>query len=174
MSDRIVDSRRGFELRPGVATDADALVALSHRAIEHCYRPLLGDAPAARLIRDGHIEQSVREGIADCTVIAGSGRPRGYALCQDNLIRLLFVDPAWQLRGLGSRLLAAVESTLFARRARLWLESYCRNAPGTAFCARRGWRPVARYLDEALGTTRLVLEKDRAATAKRVGSTLAG
>jgi GNAT superfamily N-acetyltransferase len=109
------------------------------------------------------IERAVTDGLPGCVVIARAGRPRGFALMEDNLIRLLMIDHQWHRQGLGQQLLGAVESQLFMRHARLWLENYAQNKPGIAFCQRLGWRPVSRYPDGDAGTARLVFEKDRAA-----------
>lgn len=150
-------------IRAAVPADADALVELSLRTVDVCYRPFLGDDEADRLIADGKIEQFVHDSLSGCVVIACDDRPRGYARCEDNLIRLLMIDERWQRRGLGSRLLREVESRLFRRQARLWTENDARNRAGIAFCTRHGWRPVARYPGGFFDSTRLVFEKDRAA-----------
>lgn len=151
------------EIRPGLPADADTLVELSRRTVETCYRAFLGDATVADLLRGERIERAVTDGLHGSIVIVRAGRPRGFALMEDNLIRLLMIDHQWQRQGLGKRLLGAVESSLFMRHARLWLENYAQNTPGIAFCQRLGWRPVSRYPDGDAGTARLVFEKDRAA-----------
>jgi GNAT superfamily N-acetyltransferase len=152
-----------IDVRAAEPADADALIELTRRTVDVCYRPFLGDDEADRLITDGRLEQFVHDGLSGCVVITCDDRPRGYARCEDNLIRLLIIDERWQRRGLGSRLLGEVESRLFLRRARLWTENDARNRAGIAFATRHGWRPVARYLGGFFDSTRLVFEKDRAA-----------
>jgi GNAT superfamily N-acetyltransferase len=152
------------DVRSAVPADADALIELSRRTVDVCYRSFLGDDEANRLITDGRLEQFVHDGLSGSVVITCDDRPRGYAQCEDNLIRMLIVDARWQRRGLGSRLLRELESRLFLRQARLWTENDARNRAGIAFATRHGWRPVARYLGGFFDSTRLVFEKDRAAT----------
>ena len=150
------------DVRAAMPADADALIELTLRTVDVCYRPFLGDDEVDGLIAGGKIEQFVHDGLSGCVVITREDRPRGYARLEGNLIRLLMVDERWQRRGLGSRLLREVESRLFRRQARLWTENDARNRAGIAFCARHGWRPVARYLGGLFDSTRLVFEKDRA------------
>jgi GNAT superfamily N-acetyltransferase len=160
----VLERTAADEIRPAIPGDADLLVELSRRTVDQCYRPCLGDATVERLMSGERIERTVMDGLPGCVVIARAGQPRGFALMEDNLIRLLMIDHQWQRQGLGQRLLGAVESSLFMRHARLWLENYAQNTPGIAFCKRLGWRPVSRYPDGAVGAPRLVFEKDRAAT----------
>jgi GNAT superfamily N-acetyltransferase len=159
----MLDRTSTEEVRAARPEDLDALVDLSRRTVDRCYRDCLGDATVAKLMSAERIERILTDGLPGCLVIAEGGGPRGLALWEDNLIRLLIIDHRWQRQGLGRRLLGAVESRLFLRHARLWLENYAQNAPGIAFCTRLGWRPVSRYPDGAIGTARLVFEKDRAA-----------
>ena len=110
--------RAFVRVRRAAAGDAAALVTLSRRTVDRCYRPFLGDATVERWIDGGRVERLIRDGLDDCVVLDQQGETRGLALCEGNLIRLLMVDPDWQRQGLGSRLLDAVESRLFSRQAR--------------------------------------------------------
>ena len=150
------------ELRPAAGGDTDALVELTRRTIDRCYRPFLRDAALARLMDRCELERTLSEGLPGCLVVAQDDAPRGFALCEDNVIRLLIIDHRCHRQGLGSRLLRNVETRLFVRQARLWLEGFEGNEHGSAFCARHGWRPVSRYPDETMGASRVVFEKDRA------------
>ncbi len=141
--------------------DAPALAGLATRVVDRCYRDFLGDATVDRWLAEGRVEASFNRSLTDCIVIASGEEPMGYARCEGNLIRLLVIDPDRQRRGLGTRLLRGVESEMFTRQARLWMESYAGNRAAAALSARCGWRAVSRYEDPDLATARVVYEKDR-------------
>ena len=73
----------------------------------------------------------------------------GYSAVQDDELKSLYVDPAAQGAGVGSRLLAdAQERIRAAGHARAWLYVYAENAHGCAFYERHGWVPVGGLLGE--------------------------
>jgi ribosomal protein S18 acetylase RimI-like enzyme len=73
----------------------------------------------------------------------------GYSAVEGDELTSLYVDPAAQGAGVGTRLLAdAQERMRAAGHARAWLYVYAQNAQGCAFYERHGWVAVGGLLGE--------------------------
>jgi ribosomal protein S18 acetylase RimI-like enzyme len=73
----------------------------------------------------------------------------GYSAVQDDELASLYVDPAAQGAGVGSRLLADAEERIRAAgHARAWLYVYADNAQGRAFYEHHGWVAVGGLVGE--------------------------
>ena len=73
-------------------------------------------------------------------------------------VSYLWVSEASRGRGLGTELLAAVESHALEKRCRvIFLSSHSFQAPG--FYARRGYEQVARFIDHPVGHSSLFYSK---------------
>jgi ribosomal protein S18 acetylase RimI-like enzyme len=73
----------------------------------------------------------------------------GYAAVLEDKLASLYVDPAAQGAGVGSRLLADAQARMHAAgHARAWLYVYADNAQGCAFYERHGWTQVGGVVGE--------------------------
>jgi GNAT superfamily N-acetyltransferase len=81
------------------------------------------------------------------------GKPLGFHLTQDGTLRMMFVDPAAQARGVGAALLADSEA-----RGAVRLECFRDNAPARAFYEKRGWICARAYEREFVGETQAFVE----------------
>jgi ribosomal protein S18 acetylase RimI-like enzyme len=73
----------------------------------------------------------------------------GYSAVEGDELKSLYVDPAAQGAGVGSRLLADAQERIRAGgHARAWLYVYAQNAHGCAFYERHGWVAVGGLLGE--------------------------
>ena len=115
------DGGDGPSVRPAVAADVDAVGAVQHRAWTTDYREVLPEGMLADLTPELLAEQwrqAVTGPPSDGRVlVACSGATRvGFAAVDGGgEIVALWVDPAHQRRGHGSRLLAAVADTARAQ-----------------------------------------------------------
>lgn len=129
------------ELRAIAADDAaeiEAVVRLWRRAREDAQPGLearLGHTPAD--------DQAFFRGtvLADCevTVAVADGAPAGFLARRDDLVEHLYVEPARQGEGIGSRLLALAQQR---SPAGLRLFTHRRNLGARGFYERRGFRIV--------------------------------
>jgi ribosomal protein S18 acetylase RimI-like enzyme len=132
------------------ATEADAPVIAEIQA--RTWRWAYGDfiAPEDMPVAEDRVP-AWREHVA-------SGRVRvfdqdetvvGYSAVDGDELTSLYVDPAAQGAGVGTRLLAdAQERIRAAGHARAWLYVYAQNAHGCAFYERHGWVAVGGLLGE--------------------------
>lgn len=131
-----------LDVRDAVPADAADLAALFLRA----------RAAAMPGLREPHAEPAIARWLADVLmrdhrvrVATMGGKPAGYVghgrdAGQGAMVLHLYLDPAWQRRGIGSRLLA---EAIAAHDAPLSLVCFARNAGGRAFYEAHGFRPAA-------------------------------
>lgn len=79
----------------------------------------------------------------------------------DRFIQALFIDPAWQSRGIGTILLRHAQTVL---PGPIRLTCAARNKAARAFYERRGWTPVA---EPSAGTAASILYQSGAAGENR-------
>jgi len=92
---------------------------------------------------------------ADDTVVGGLNGSTHWGWCY---IRHLWVQPDWQLRGLGRRLLAEAETLARARQcAGLYVDTF--NPGAVVFYERAGFESFGRLDDFPLGHARTFLRK---------------
>ena len=150
----LVSSSDALSLRRGAPDDADQIAGISVRAWIHAYESFLDPRVLAERTMASQAERW-REWLADevtqTHVAEVGGRIAGYATvgasrdgdADDTVGQLsaLYVDPAAQGAGLGTRLLADAVARLRASGfnvATLWV--FEENGLGRAFYERHGWR----------------------------------
>mgnify|MGYP002143512051 CR=1 FL=1 len=72
------------------------------------------------------------------------GKAVGFAMvdAEEGCVFAAFVLPEWEGRGLGRRLMAEAEASLFRRHETIWLETDGRSR-ASGFYAHLGWKPTA-------------------------------
>jgi ribosomal protein S18 acetylase RimI-like enzyme len=146
-------------VRTALASDMDALIALSRRTISASYRLFLGDEAVDAFLGSGAVDRYVADNIGRCSVLVRDREIVGYSVCQDNVIDLMMIDHAVHRQGLGSALLRQIEQTLLQKYDELRLESFENNEKANAFYRKNGWRELRRYLDRDLGVNKVVFQK---------------
>ena len=129
-------------IRPALDADAAAIAELEARTWRWAYEDFL-PAEAMPVANErvpvwrAHIAGAgVRVFDQDGTVVA-------YAEVREDKLAALYVDPAAQGAGVGTRLLLDAHTRLRAAgHARAWLYVFADNAQGCAFYERHGWTPV--------------------------------
>lgn len=132
-------------IRPVGGTDVTAIAALQVRAwqenyghfVDEAHMPVVGDREA--------LLQDLLPGQA--WLAERDGQIAGVIGLADGEVKVLYVDPPHQGRGVGSALLAHAEAQLRAGghvRATLW--AFRDNVDGRAFYERRGWVRVGEPL----------------------------
>jgi ribosomal protein S18 acetylase RimI-like enzyme len=133
-------------IRAAVHADAEAIAEIQARTWRWAYGDFIApeDMPVA-------VERvpAWREHIAagTVTVFDQDGAVVGYAAVQDDELASLYVDPAAQGAGVGTRLLRDAEQRIRdGGHGRAWLYVYADNAQGCAFYERHGWSAVGGLL----------------------------
>jgi ribosomal protein S18 acetylase RimI-like enzyme len=140
-------------VRPATAADAQAIAAVHVASWRAAYAGLLPDELLARLDADARARQW-RERLAGLgagafvLVFEHLGQVRGFVSggpdrhgSADGEVYAIYVDPDWQGRGAGTRLLTAASRRLAEARfcqASLWV--LVGNDPAVGFYESRGWR----------------------------------
>ncbi len=146
-------------VRKAQASDLPVLMDLSRRTISASYRSILGDEAVDAFLGSGAADRYVADNIAASWVIQRDGNVLGYAVCRDNLIDLMLIDHTAHRQGLGTTLLAHVESMLFQTHGELRLESFEANHPANAFYRKHGWLEAGRHFDDSSRVCKLVFRK---------------
>lgn len=146
-------------IRNALESDLSRLIDLSRRTINASYRSVLGDEAVDGFLGSGAADRYVQENLEYCSVSCREGQIIAFAVCRENVLELLIVDPDHHRQGFGTELLGHVEATLFQIHAELRLESFENNEIANAFYRRNGWHPVDRQFDEASGVHKLVFRK---------------
>jgi GNAT superfamily N-acetyltransferase len=123
-------------IRPAHAGDAPAIAVLM-RAVRRAALPWLPDLHTPDDDR-GFVRDRLLPRCAVWVAASPGTGPRGFIAFADGWVEQLWVDPAWQGRGLGTRLLATAQ----AAHTHLQLWVFQRNRPAIAFYAARGFRLV--------------------------------
>jgi ribosomal protein S18 acetylase RimI-like enzyme len=135
-------------IRPATEADAPVIADIQARTWRWAYGDFIApdDMPVAQervpVWREHIAGGRVRVFDQDGTVV-------GYSAIEDDELKSLYVDPAAQGAGVGSRLLVdALERIRAAGHARAWLYVYAQNGHGCAFYERHGWVAVGGLLGE--------------------------
>ena len=146
-------------IRPAESGDIDSLVALSKRTIRARYISFLGEKPVEDDLASGAVENYFQESLPRCFVVEEMGAVAGVAAYKDLAVDLMMVDAERQGRGLGTRLLAHLETLLFSKSDELTLESFAENEQANAFYRKRGWVVIENYKDKETGIPMVRLRK---------------
>ena len=136
-------------VRPARADDVVALAAVAEASYASGFAGIL--EPEVLASRDAATFAARFAESLDRLVLAehGDGRALGFALVTAGHLDMLFVDPAAQAGGVGSRLLAHVEAA-----GACTLECFRDNTAARRFYERHGWRLERGYEREFAGLTR--------------------
>ena len=136
-------------VRPARSEDVAALATVAVASYASGFAGIL--EPEVLASRDAATFAARFRDSLDRLVLAedGDGRALGFALVTAGHLDMLFVDPASQASGVGSRLLAYVEE----RGART-LECFRDNTAARRFYERHGWRLERSYEREFAGRMR--------------------
>ena len=147
-------------IRPSRPTDAKAIIELSLRSIRASYSSFLGEDAVETFIGSGAVEEFVSETIERGVVVTLGSDVAGYAVGNGNHIDQLVIDERFHRRGLGSILLAHLETQLFEEHDALQLESFRDNDQANAFYRQNGWQRTGEYRDRDYGVEMVVLRKE--------------
>jgi ribosomal protein S18 acetylase RimI-like enzyme len=135
-------------IRPATEADAPVIADIQARTWRWAYGDFItpDDMPVTEERVPAWREHIAGGGVR---VFDQDGTVVGYSAVADDELKSLYVDPAAQGAGVGSRLLAdAHERIRSAGHARAWLYVYAENAHGCAFYERHGWVAVGGLLGE--------------------------
>jgi ribosomal protein S18 acetylase RimI-like enzyme len=136
-------------IRTATAADASALAGIQARGWRWAYGDFIApeEMPVAEEREPVFRELAERGAVR---VFDQDGNVVGYASVADDEITSLYVEPAAQGAGVGTRLLAdAVERIRAAGHRRAWLYVYADNGQGRAFYERHGWERVGGLVGES-------------------------
>jgi ribosomal protein S18 acetylase RimI-like enzyme len=146
-------------IRQATKADVEPLAEISNRTIRADYAPFLTASAVDQYIASGAVNNYLQQNIDQCAVILTDDQLVGCSIAIENRIDLLLIDHDFHRRGLGSRLLAHCEESLFKHHDRLTLESFEPNHKANNFYRKHGWGETSRYFDETSGVDKLVFHK---------------
>jgi ribosomal protein S18 acetylase RimI-like enzyme len=135
-------------IRAALDADAAAIAEIEARTWRWAYEDFV---PAEAMPIATERVPAWREHIAGggVRVFDQDGTVVGYAAVREAKLAALYVEPAAQGAGVGSRLLADAQARLrTAGHVRAWLYVFADNAQGCAFYERHGWTPVGELVGE--------------------------
>jgi len=147
-------------IRQAEADDIDDMIALELRTIRESYASFLGQAAVEEFIRSGAVEKFARENVSRAQVVTLDDTVAGYMVGTDNHIDQLIIDVHFHRQGLGSQLLARLESELFKDHDVLFLDTPRGNNQAIAFYQKHRWSVVGSYRDTAYGVDMIKFRKE--------------
>jgi ribosomal protein S18 acetylase RimI-like enzyme len=127
-----------FEIRAYLPEDEEAVVGVWHRAGKLAY-PYLRGWEELTLQKARQVFREVIASNCSIWLATDAGRIVGYLAMQDDYVDRLYIDPAQQRKGWGSRLL---EHTRRMHPHGLHLHTHQENHAARAFYERHGFRAV--------------------------------
>lgn len=139
-------SAMAVRLRPGTEADIDEIVRFSHAIWRHTLARQLGAGIEQWSMISGIMRAELIP-IARTILVAAHGQQlAGFSYRDRAMIEDLWIDPPFQGRGIGPRLLRAQIEAIAADGYRTAsLECLDANVHARRFYEREGWRPVYRY-----------------------------
>lgn len=128
-------------LRRAVSSDAAAIARILHNALtslDRMPKPHTAEADLSFIRETVLARRAVTVAQADAGIV-------GFMAVREAWIDLLYVDPAWTGRGIGSRLLAVADRTMAGRAGIVETKLYCfrSNVRACRFYERHGFRAQA-------------------------------
>ena len=128
------------QIRPATEADVEAVFHIRTSVREN-------HLSLEQMAAMGITPDAIREAIAaePCAWLAeADGKAVGFAMvdAEEGCVFAAFVLPEWEGRGLGQRLMAEAEASLFRRHETIWLETDGRSR-ASGFYAHLGWKPTA-------------------------------
>ncbi len=143
--------KASIKLRPATLDDVAVLTAMSHQTILAKYPDVIGRDVVEGYVASGAVPAYYRDRNAYCIVAEINGEIVGVYATKDNAVDLMMVALAHHRTGIGSVLLKAAETQLFAKHSDLWLESFRDNEQANRFYTKHDWTRGDEYLDPAHG-----------------------
>jgi putative acetyltransferase len=131
-----------LKLRAATPADVPALALVAQRSYKAAFAAIL-EGPVLATRDAAFFEQRFVESLQSITVAAEDEVPIGFLLMTDRHIDMLFIDPAFAGKGVGSRLLGHAE-----QKGARSLECFRDNYGARGFYERHGWR-IERSYDRA-------------------------
>ncbi len=134
-------------IRRACGADVAAVLSITRDTVSKVY-PKYYPAGVVAYFLQHHNAASVREDIAGGRVwlLDVGGQPVGTVTIQDNAVTRLFVLPAFQSRGFGSRLMDFAETNVAARHDRIHVDA---SLAAKELYVKRGYREVRTCRIEA-------------------------
>ncbi|MGO1072806.1 GNAT family N-acetyltransferase [Lysobacter sp. CA199] len=136
-------------IRPAVAADRTALLALLAETFEDTWRPQLTEQAIADYHRNRVAQAFVESQWPDFVIAEIAGEVLGFAHREGGFVEALHVAAAGRRRGIARALMNALEASMRAEGLRLAsLETDTFNTGSQGLYLALGYREVARYPDE--------------------------
>ncbi len=135
-------SDAAIHIRPATEADVDAVFHIRTSVKEN-------HLSLEQMAAMGITPDVIREAITaePCAWLAeADGKPVGFVMvdAEEGCVFAAFVLPEWEGRGIGQRLMAKAEASLFRQHETIWLETDGRSR-ASGFYAHLDWKPAVSY-----------------------------
>jgi GNAT superfamily N-acetyltransferase len=144
-----------------LATQADvpAICALQSASLVETYEPFLGRTAVEDFIAVGNVERYFDAHWRESTIATVGDEIVGVAVRQGALLDLVWVKPSMRSKGVGSTLMATIESQAALDGNELRLEVWTVNRGAIVFYERRGFSVDGVVSDPITGLEKLLMRK---------------
>ncbi len=150
-----------YSFRSAKPDDVQAIKNVARQVITSNYTPFLGAEAVRGFIESGLSDKEIDDGMEQCTLMICNNEIVGFSITNDSLLHLIMIDTTCQNKGLGSRLLANIENSLFDKYDTIRLQTFKENTPAVRFYLKNGWKVVAENAVPEMGKMMLLFEKTK-------------
>lgn len=150
---------RSLRIRSATQADVPAICALQGASLVETYEPFLGRTAVENFVAGGNVERYFDEHWRESTVAAVREEIVGVAVRQGALLDLVWVKPSMRSKGVGSTLMATIESQAALDGHELRLEVWTVNRRAVGFYEGRGFSVDGVVSDPVTGLEKLLMRK---------------
>jgi GNAT superfamily N-acetyltransferase len=150
---------RSLRIRSATQADVPAICALQSASLVETYEPFLGRTAVEDFIAGGNVERYFDAHWRESTIATVREEIVGVAVRHGTLLDLVWVKPSMRSKGVGSTLMATIESQARLDGNELRLEVWTVNRRAVGFYERRGFSVDGVVPDPVTGLEKLLMRK---------------
>ena len=140
--------------------DLSSVQELAKRCIRESYQTFFSQEMIDWYINSGEADREISNYADNCYVLMEKHKLIGYNVFYDNFIHIMMIDPEFQGKGYGTRLLAFAELSMLTKgHPILKLETFLENKQAISFYEKNNWKISHQKREEELDVTKVFLEK---------------
>jgi len=149
-----------LEFRKAENKDVESIISISRYTIDKCYRKWLTAEAVEQYLEKDSLNNYLAQNINYTWLVAQDSKILGLAICIENMIDYILVHADHQNNGVGLKLLAYCENTLFSGYSIIAIENFELNSSPLEYFKTHGWTYTNKYFDPKFNQTKMIYKKN--------------